>query len=330
MERSPLSLTSDDVRFCVIGTVTIHPTAAIATNVVLRANPGSSLVIGAGVVVGQGCVLHANGGELVLDNGVALGTQVLMFGQGRVGERACIGSFSTLMVTIDVRSGEMIPARTLVDTSSPRLVTPNHVSGATAGSASATSQSSDNALGTRTDQGVTQHQNGGVTNHPPDPSGEPGSQDDLHGKNGMASPTDRERSTQRSDHVERNGRSGSHNMFMPLNTPRYSTGTAHVSPNSLEIPGLNNNHTSSANSQPPPSSAKHSNQDPTISTSESPLEQSAQEEERQGNVEESKTKRNIEEELSPRSVVYGKSSVQRLMTMMFPYRTLNNSGDEKE
>ena len=30
------------------------------------------------------------------------------------------------------------------------------------------------------------------------------------------------------------------------------------------------------------------------------------------------------------SVIYGKSSVQRLMTMMFPYRTLNDSGDDKE
>lgn len=120
MNRSPLLLTND-VRFCVSGTVTIHPTAAIATNVILRANPDSCLVIGAGVVIGEGCVLQSYGGSLVIEDGVTLGSQVLLVGRGAVHRHACIGSLSTLMAEIAVAEGSMIPAGSLVGAPEPQL-----------------------------------------------------------------------------------------------------------------------------------------------------------------------------------------------------------------
>lgn len=346
MERSPLSLASDDVRFCVIGTVTIHPTAAIATDVVLRANPGSSLVIGAGVVIGQGCILHAQSGTLVLEDGVTLGTQVLMFGRGRIGEKACVGSFSTLMVDIDVLSGVMVPARSLLDTSAPRVIPSSNAPEVMAEpkgteSGSADDPSYDLSKGPDVGQRIDPSQDDRVRSNPADTNkvvdadGLSASQGECHPKddgrspaNGLHSVTSSGNADGRADDsAEGNGRSGSHNMFMPLNTPRYSTGTAHVSPNSLHIPGLDDHHASSANGQSLSSSSKYSEQDPA--TSEPSIKQNGKDG-TQDPVEESKAERKIEEELSPRSVVYGKSSVQRLMTMMFPYRTLNNSGDEKE
>ncbi|NEQ95903.1 MAG: hypothetical protein F6K30_04085 [Cyanothece sp. SIO2G6] len=112
MNRSQLPLTHE-VRFCVSGAVNIHPTAAIATNVVLHANPGSSIEIGAGVVLGQGSIIHSYGGALVLETEVTLGTQVLLFGHGTVGYHGCIGSMTTIMGRIQVAVGESIPPYTL-------------------------------------------------------------------------------------------------------------------------------------------------------------------------------------------------------------------------
>lgn len=113
MSRSQLPLTNE-VRFCVSGNVTIHPTAAIATNVVLHANPGSTITIGPGVVIGKGSIIHAHGGTLTIGNEVTLGNQVLLFGQGAVQPTSCIGSMTTIMGVIHVEAGSMIPPGKLI------------------------------------------------------------------------------------------------------------------------------------------------------------------------------------------------------------------------
>lgn len=81
----------------VSGKVTIHPSAAIAAGVILRADANSHLIIGEGVCIGAGSILHARQGELTLEGGAILGTGVLLFGHGVVGRGACIGSWSTLL-----------------------------------------------------------------------------------------------------------------------------------------------------------------------------------------------------------------------------------------
>ncbi|NEO34572.1 MAG: hypothetical protein F6K36_30110 [Symploca sp. SIO3C6] len=103
------------------GTVTIHPTAAIATNVVLHANPGSRIIIGAGAVVGRGTILHADGGTLNVDSKVVLGTKVLLFGCGTIGKNACIGSMTTIMAEINVQPDQVIPPNSLVGVPEPIL-----------------------------------------------------------------------------------------------------------------------------------------------------------------------------------------------------------------
>ncbi|MEB3232046.1 MAG: hypothetical protein VKJ64_13635 [Leptolyngbyaceae bacterium] len=133
MNRSQLPLTNE-VRFCVSGTVSIHPTAAIATNVILHANPGSAIEVGAGTVLGRGSIVHAHGGLLVLGTEVTLGTQVLLFGHGTVGAHSCIGSMTTIMGQIQVAAGESVAPHTLRGVPEPRVVS------AASGVATASSQ----------------------------------------------------------------------------------------------------------------------------------------------------------------------------------------------
>ncbi|MEO0406653.1 MAG: hypothetical protein AAF289_04805 [Cyanobacteria bacterium P01_A01_bin.135] len=100
--------------FYVAGDVQIHPSAAIASGVLLQADKGSRLVIGPGVSVGSGAVVHAQGGVLSIAAQVTLGTGVLIMGRGRVGADACIGSKATLLVDVAVEPGQMIAANAIL------------------------------------------------------------------------------------------------------------------------------------------------------------------------------------------------------------------------
>ncbi|MDY6782155.1 MAG: hypothetical protein SW833_06315 [Cyanobacteriota bacterium] len=79
-----------------IGDVAIHPSAAIAPGTILRANPNSHIVIGAGVCLGMGVVIHAYGGAIAIEDGANLGAGVLIVGAGTVGANACIGGATTI------------------------------------------------------------------------------------------------------------------------------------------------------------------------------------------------------------------------------------------
>jgi carbon dioxide concentrating mechanism protein CcmN len=87
----------NDAHFFVSGNVTIHPTAVIAPGVLLQADPGCQLVVGAGTCVGIGSILHAHQGNLVIEAGVTLGSGVLIVGNVTIGTNACIGSTTTIL-----------------------------------------------------------------------------------------------------------------------------------------------------------------------------------------------------------------------------------------
>lgn len=80
----------------VSGEVTIHPTAVIAPGVLLQASPNSQIIIGAGVCIGMGTIIHAYEGTLEVEAGVNLGAGVLVVGRGKIGANACIGSVTTI------------------------------------------------------------------------------------------------------------------------------------------------------------------------------------------------------------------------------------------
>lgn len=79
------------------GEVTIDPSAAIAPGVLLQASPDSQIIIGAGVCIGMGSILHAYEGTLEIEAGANLGAGVLILGKGKIGANACIGSTVTVV-----------------------------------------------------------------------------------------------------------------------------------------------------------------------------------------------------------------------------------------
>lgn len=124
----------NDAHFCVSGNVTIHPSAAIAPGVLLQADADSQIVIAAGVCIGAGTVLHVNQGNLEIEEGASLGASVLLFGSGRIGANACIGSKVTIFnSSIEpeqvVQAGSLIgdPSRSITQTESvPAEASPPH------------------------------------------------------------------------------------------------------------------------------------------------------------------------------------------------------------
>ncbi len=95
------------------GDVSLDPSAVIAAGVILLADPKSQLVVGAGVCIGMGSVIHAQGGILILESGVILGAGVLVIGPGVIGQQSCIGTAVTLLQP-QVAAGQVIPAGALI------------------------------------------------------------------------------------------------------------------------------------------------------------------------------------------------------------------------
>jgi carbon dioxide concentrating mechanism protein CcmN len=114
MYSPPLQLQPiNTAHYFVSGDVTIHEGVAIAPGVLLQADPDSHIVIGVGVCLGIGCVIHAHGGGVRVGAGAMIGAGVLIVGQVAIGDRACIGSATTIFnSTVD--SGEIIPAGSLL------------------------------------------------------------------------------------------------------------------------------------------------------------------------------------------------------------------------
>ncbi len=116
MSVPPLHLTSNFNSY-ISGEVTIDPSAAIATGVVLQAAPNSCIIIAAGVCIGMGVIIHARDGILEIEAGANLGAGVLVVGQGKIGANACIGSATTI-INCSVESGRVVaPGSLLGDTS---------------------------------------------------------------------------------------------------------------------------------------------------------------------------------------------------------------------
>ncbi len=116
----PLQLPSTEHQARIVGDVVIAPSAAIAANVLLQANPGCKIVIGDGVCIGSGSVIHAHKGAIEIEQGASLGTVVLLFGQVKIGASACIGTGTTIFNTT-VEAFQVIPANSLVGDTSRSL-----------------------------------------------------------------------------------------------------------------------------------------------------------------------------------------------------------------
>jgi carbon dioxide concentrating mechanism protein CcmN len=112
MYVSPLQLLSNS-QIYVSGDVTVDEGAAIAPGVILKAEPDSKIIIGAGTCIGLGTIIHARQGILVIESGVILGTGVLIVGAGKIGVNACIGSGVTILNPA-IQDSQMLAAGSLI------------------------------------------------------------------------------------------------------------------------------------------------------------------------------------------------------------------------
>ncbi|MBD2175411.1 hypothetical protein H6F42_00595 [Pseudanabaena sp. FACHB-1998] len=102
-----------DFRSYVCGDVVIDETAAIASGVLIQADQGSHINIGAGVCIGMGVVIHAQGGLLEIGAGANLGAGVLVYGSSKIGEGACIGASSSIVRAV-IAKGAIVPPCSLI------------------------------------------------------------------------------------------------------------------------------------------------------------------------------------------------------------------------
>lgn len=114
MQSPPLQLMPvSTTHYYVSGDVTIHAGAAIAPGVLLQADPGCQIVIRASVCVGLGSVIHAHDGAIEVGEGVIIGAGVLLIGSVIVGDRACVGSGTTVM-NRSIESLSIVPPGSLM------------------------------------------------------------------------------------------------------------------------------------------------------------------------------------------------------------------------
>ena len=101
-------------RSYVCGDVVIDETAAIAAGVLIQADEGSRITIAAGVCIGMGTVIHAQNGVLEIGAGANLGAGVLVYGNSKIGEGACVGASSSIVRAV-IHQGQIVPPCSLIN-----------------------------------------------------------------------------------------------------------------------------------------------------------------------------------------------------------------------
>ena len=99
--------------YCVMGDVTVAADAMIAPGVVLQASPGSRIVIASGACLAGGVCIQSRQGVLTIGVSANLGANVLVVGNGKVGDYACVSAGSTLM-NPQLISESLVPPGALV------------------------------------------------------------------------------------------------------------------------------------------------------------------------------------------------------------------------
>ncbi|NET57474.1 MAG: transferase [Symploca sp. SIO2E6] len=112
MHVPALPLTSNS-HIYVEGDVSINPSAVIAQGVILQAAPDSKIIIAAGVSIGMGSILHAQGGTLEIEASANLGAGVLVVGKGKIGKSSCIGALTTIW-NHSVEPWQVVPAASIL------------------------------------------------------------------------------------------------------------------------------------------------------------------------------------------------------------------------
>lgn len=83
-----------DIR--ISGDVEIHPTASLASGVILQAAPDYKIIVGADACIGMGAIINAAQGSVEIGSGAILGAGVLIIGASKIGSNCCIGTSTTI------------------------------------------------------------------------------------------------------------------------------------------------------------------------------------------------------------------------------------------
>lgn len=83
-----------DIR--ISGDVEIHPTASLASGVILQAAPDHKIIVGADACIGMGAIINAAQGSVEIGSGAILGAGVLIIGASKIGSNCCIGTSTTI------------------------------------------------------------------------------------------------------------------------------------------------------------------------------------------------------------------------------------------
>ena len=83
--------------YCVMGDVTVDSTAAIAPGGVLQASPGSRIIIRPGACLAGGVCIQSRNGVLTIGTGTNLGANVLVIGNGTIGDHTCVSPGCTVL-----------------------------------------------------------------------------------------------------------------------------------------------------------------------------------------------------------------------------------------
>ena len=116
------SIADPDIRIC--GEVEIHPTASIASGAILQAAPNSRIVIGVDVCIGMGTIISAAGGVVEIGDGVTLGSGVLVVGESKIGNNACVGTASTIFNAAVESMAVITPGSIIGDVSRQETIDP--------------------------------------------------------------------------------------------------------------------------------------------------------------------------------------------------------------
>ncbi|MFM2430645.1 MAG: carbon dioxide concentrating mechanism protein [Cyanobacteriota bacterium] len=100
-------------QYVVLGDVVIADGVVIAPGVLLQADAGAKIVVGGGVCLGMGCVIHAQGGVIQVEPGANLGAGVLIVAQGTIGRGAIVGAGSTVYGA-SIAAGQVVAPMTLM------------------------------------------------------------------------------------------------------------------------------------------------------------------------------------------------------------------------
>ncbi|GAB4349167.1 MAG: hypothetical protein Fur0042_16330 [Cyanophyceae cyanobacterium] len=103
----------DERQSWICGDVVVDPSAVIGPGVLLQADGGCRIVIAAGVMIGMGSVLHARSGAIAVGRGATLGAGVLLVGAVTVGSGARLGMGVTVIDT-QVPDGQLVPPGALL------------------------------------------------------------------------------------------------------------------------------------------------------------------------------------------------------------------------